>query len=98
MSIYGPKDIKKVIYEVMTQSRELTNYCQESVRPRHSRRFVEALNSIQNPTSKNLILNTIQADELSSCPLNNSAESSSNEENTQSTYQRAIQIIESILL
>ena len=30
----------------MTESRELTNYCQESVSPSHSRRYAEALNNI----------------------------------------------------
>ena len=33
----------------MTQSRELSNYCQESVRPTHSRRYAEALQNLDNP-------------------------------------------------
>ena len=36
MCIMGPMDIKEDIYYVMTYSRELTNYCQESVKSIHS--------------------------------------------------------------
>ena len=45
MCIIGPKDIKKDIYKVMTNSRELTNYCQESVRPIHSKRISNSINN-----------------------------------------------------
>ena len=59
MCIYGPKSIKSKVYDVMTQSRELTNYCQESVRPSHSRFLAEALNHIDRPEYFELLVDTV---------------------------------------
>ena len=59
IAIYGSLPVKKVAYSVMTQSRELTNYCQESVRPTHSRRIAEALNHLENPDSMELIVQSV---------------------------------------
>ncbi len=52
MCILGSEDIKEDIYDVMTNSRELTNYCQESVKPIHSKNIS---NSLDNLDSKNAI-------------------------------------------
>ena len=41
----GPKDIKDDIYNVMTNSRELTNYCQESVNSVQSKKMSNSLNN-----------------------------------------------------
>ena len=41
----GPVEIKKYIYHVMTSSRELTNYCQESVKSIQSKKISDALNN-----------------------------------------------------
>ena len=41
----GPDGIKKDIYNVMTISRELANYCQESVKSFHSKKISDALNN-----------------------------------------------------
>ena len=41
----GPKAIKKDIYEVLTNSRELTNYCQESVKPLENKKISDSLNN-----------------------------------------------------
>ena len=49
MSIYGPIELKTTIFRVLTDSRSLTNYCQESVRPSHSRKYAEAVSDIYNP-------------------------------------------------
>ena len=46
MCILGPQEIKEDIYNVMTNSRELTNYCQESVRPVQSNKLSDALNHL----------------------------------------------------
>ena len=48
----GPDDIKDDIYNVMTNSRELTNYCQESVNSVQSKKIS---NSINNFHSENAI-------------------------------------------
>lgn len=68
MSIYGTDQIKENVFIVMTQSRELTNYCQESVRPSHSRRFAEALNNLDNKVSMDLIVKTISIGSNNSLP------------------------------
>ena len=44
--IMGPKNIKKDIYNVMTNSRELTNYCQESVNSFKSKKISNSLNNL----------------------------------------------------
>ena len=43
----GPKDIKLDVYNVMTNSRELTNYCQESVNSENSNKISQSLNNFQ---------------------------------------------------
>jgi hypothetical protein len=60
--IYGREEEKDFAFEVMTQSRELSNYCQESVRHTHSRKYVDALNNTDRPDALELIANTIIAD------------------------------------
>ena len=59
ISIYAPRNVKKIAYNVLTQSRELTSYCQESVRPNHSRRITEALNDLSNQSSMELIVKSV---------------------------------------
>ena len=46
MAIYGRPAVKDTAFRVMTESRELSSYCQESVRPSHSRRYGEALQNL----------------------------------------------------
>ena len=41
----GPTDLKQDIYNVMTNSRELTNYCQESVGSVNSKKISNSLNN-----------------------------------------------------
>ena len=60
--IYGSEEEKAFAFEVMTESRELSNYCQESVRHTHSRKYADALNHIERPEALELIANTIVAD------------------------------------
>ena len=51
MCIMSPYEIKKDIYNVMTISRELANYCQESVKSFQSNKISEALNNFHLKTS-----------------------------------------------
>ena len=51
MCILGPVDIKQYIYNVMTSSRELANYCQESVKSFQSKKISDALNNFHLETS-----------------------------------------------
>ncbi len=45
MCIMGPEVIKGDVYNVMTNSRELTNYCQESVNSVQSKKISNSLNN-----------------------------------------------------
>ena len=62
MAVYGRPAVKETAYRVMTESRELTNYCQESVRPTHARRYVEALQNLEVPEAMDLVVNAVIAD------------------------------------
>ena len=55
MCIMGPKDIKDDIYNVMTNSRELTNYCQESVNPVQSKNISNSLNNFHSQSAIDFI-------------------------------------------
>ncbi|MGK7947927.1 MAG: hypothetical protein AB4368_03740 [Xenococcaceae cyanobacterium] len=57
----GNEEEKEFAFEVMTESRQLSNYCQESVRHTHSRKYAEALNHIEQPDSLELISNAVIA-------------------------------------
>ncbi len=59
LSLYGSSKSKQVVYNVMTQSRELTSFCQESVRPTHSRHYNDAFNNLNDPASIDLIVRAV---------------------------------------
>ncbi|MEM7771412.1 MAG: hypothetical protein AAGA75_26765 [Cyanobacteria bacterium P01_E01_bin.6] len=61
-AFYGEKDEKEFAFEVMTQSRELSNYCQESVRPTHSRKYADALNNLDKEEYLDVLVNAVIAD------------------------------------
>ena len=67
--IYGTEVEKDFAFLVMTKSRQLSNYCQESVRPSHGRKYIDALNNIEHLGSNverldalELIANAVIAD------------------------------------
>ena len=60
--IYGTEVEKEFAFAVMTESRELSNYCQESIRHTHSRRYADALNNIDRLDSLELISNAVIAE------------------------------------
>ncbi len=62
MSFYGKPATKEVAFSVMTESRELSNYCQESVRPTHSRKYADALQNLDKPEALELLANVVIAD------------------------------------
>ncbi len=59
MCILGPKDIKEDIYNVMTISRELTNYCQESIKSLYSKKISNSLNSFHLKSSIDFLLKSL---------------------------------------
>lgn len=64
-ALFGNEQEKQFAYEVMTASRELSNYCQESVRPTHSRKYAGALNSLDQPEALALLTNAVIVDNAS---------------------------------
>ena len=65
MALYGRPAVKETAYQVLTDSRELSSYCQESVRPSHSRRYAEALQNLDVPEALDLVVNAVIADNAS---------------------------------
>ena len=47
LCIFSTQEVKKYVYNIMTDSRELTRFCQESVRPESSSRMNLLLNNTQ---------------------------------------------------
>ena len=72
--IYGTEAEKSVAFEVMTESRELSNYCQESVRHSHSRRYADALNNMENDDALELISNAVIAENAKRAIFDDSGE------------------------
>lgn len=60
--LYGSGREKDFAFEVITKSRQLSNYCQESVRPANSRKYADALNNLEQPEALELLSNAIIAD------------------------------------
>ena len=59
MCLLGPVDIKKYIYNVMSSSRELANYCQESVKSFQSKKISAALNNFHLKTSIDFVTKSL---------------------------------------
>ena len=59
MCILGTDSIKDMIYLVMTESRQLSNFCQESVRPSESSSFSIAVSNLDDEESMKLIVDSI---------------------------------------
>ena len=62
MVLCGDQQDKDFAFMVMTESRQLSTYCQESVRPTHSRKYSSALNNLDKTESLELIANVVIAD------------------------------------
>ena len=66
----GPVEIKKYIYNVMSSSRELANYCQESVKSFHSKKISNALNNFHLKTSMDFVTKSMTDEDQSFFELN----------------------------
>lgn len=96
MAIFGKRDTKAIAFRVMTESRELSNYCQESVRPTHSRRYSEALQNLERPGALELVANAVIADNARRAIPDDSIgdEADSGEETP--AYLKAMNVIENV--
>ena len=91
----GNNTIKKTAHYVLTQSRELTNYCQESVRPTHSRRYAKALSNIEQSESMNLLVQAIKNNEEAS-PIRSFNKNGDCQINTGEPYSEVLKYIENL--
>ena len=55
----GPECVKEDIYQVMTNSRELTNYCQDSIKSLNSNNMSESLNNVLLEIAVNFITKSL---------------------------------------
>lgn len=96
MAIFGKVDTKKLAFLVMTESRELSNYCQESVRPSHSRRYSEALQNLERPEALTLLANAVIADNARRAVPDDSSPEESGEGRDSPAYLRVMSAIENV--
>ena len=95
LCIFGSDTDKEIVFSVMTNSRQLSSFCHESVRPFNSKKYSEALSSLNDDYSINLIISAL-------CPEEN-IDPSDHSKNTRCftevkfDYIKAINAIESEL-
>ncbi len=94
----GPNDIKKDIYKVMTNSRELTNYCQESVRSLHSKRISDSLNNFHLTIATDFITKLLTDKDRFSSELNDIDLGNQLALERKPTYNKVIYYIENYLI
>ena len=97
MAIYGQSSTKDVAFSVMTESRELSNYCQESVRPTHSRRYADALQNLDQPEAMDLVVNAVIADNARRLIRDDSGLEESEANAEPPAYLKAMNVIENAL-
>jgi hypothetical protein len=81
----------------MTDSRQLSTYCQESVRPSHSRRYAEALQNLDLPEAMDLIVNAVIADNARRLIRGDSGLEDMEVDDDPPAYLRAMNVIENAL-
>ena len=98
MCIFGPPAIKKDIYTVMTKSRELTNYCQESVKSFQSRKISDLLNNLHLKTSIDFINKSLTDQDQLLFDLNEIEFDNRRESEKKAVYNKVIDYIETTLI
>ena len=94
----GPKAIKKDIYYVMTTSREMANYCQESVKSYKSKKISDSLNNFHLKPAIEFIINSLTCDDRLFFELNDIDFSNPQESREKQIYNKVIDYIESYLI
>ena len=94
----GPKDIKDDIYKVMTNSRELTNYCQESVNSFHSKKISNSLNNFHLKTAIEFITQSLKDEDRLFFEINEIELEDPKESENKPTYNKVIDYIENHLI
>ena len=94
----GPKDIKDDIYNVMTNSRQLTNYCQESVNSLQSKKISNSLNNFHLEKAIDFLTRSLIDQDSSFFELNEIDFDNSKESDNKPIYIKVIEYIENYLL
>ena len=94
----GPNRIKKDIYNVMTCSRELANYCQESVKSMQSRKISDSLNNFHLKNSIDFVIKSLTSEERLFIELNDIHVDKPIETKDKPIYNKVIDYIETYLL
>lgn len=97
MAILGKPATKDIAFSVMTESRELSNYCQESVRPSHSRRYAEALQNLEVPEAMDLLVNAVIADSARQASRDDVSLEDMEEPKSTPAYLQVMNVIENFL-
>ena len=94
----GPNEIKKDIYKVMTKSRELTNYCQESVKSLKSKKISDSLNNFHLKASIDFISNSLTDRDPLFFEFNEINFDNTLESENKPVYRKVINYIETYLI
>ena len=94
----GPNEIKEDIYNVMTNSRELTNYCQESVNSVQSQKISNSLNNFHLKSAINFIIKSLNAEDQLFFESSDIDFDSSLEKRSKPIYLKVINYIENYLI
>ena len=98
MCIFGSHVIKRDIYNVMTSSRELANYCQESIKSIHSRKISDLLNNFHLKTSIDFAKRSLTDEDGSFFEFHDIDFDNNFESNNKITYIKVINYIETFLM
>tara|TARA_Y100000766_G_C18718640_1_gene512691 strand:- start:496 stop:795 length:300 start_codon:yes stop_codon:yes gene_type:complete len=94
----GPDGIKKDIYNVMTSSRELANFCQESVKSFQSKKISDSLNNFHLETSIDFIIKSLTHENQFPFKLNELDYDDLIVSDDEPTYSKVIDYIETYLV
>ncbi len=97
MCIMGPNHIKDDIYNVMTNSRELTNYCQESRSLLNSKKISKSLNNFHLDRAVNFVTRSLIDQDRAFFELNEIDFDSQIESDEKPIYNKVIDYIEKYL-
>ena len=94
----GPDQIKKYIYKVMSSSRELANYCQESVKSLQSKKISDALNNFHLKTSIDFVTKSLTDEDELFFELNEIGSDTPLGAHNKPIYNKVIDYMETYLL
>ncbi len=96
MLLYGKPTTKDLAFSVMTESRQLSNYCQESVRPTHSRKYAEALQNLDKEEALEFVVSAVIADNARRTVNDDSFLEDAEEPDNTPAYLQAMNVIENV--